>query len=162
MAYVATALARRGGQWSGAEIDFDDSADLDAVVDTLRDLSLDAGPVLLLVEENDEWFGIVRVDGDADPRAFLSDSRMLDQSDVAVLLFEGAPGAAADDEDEEESSISAEGDPAGDPDLLVDLGTPAKELFRLCGEKGMLPSDVLAAVCERAGCLEQLEELRGA
>lgn len=161
MTYVATALARGDQTWSGGEVDLDETEDLDGVIDVLRDLSVDGAAVLLLVEENDEWFGIVRVEGDAEPRCFLSDARVLEQSDLAVLLFEDAPGAEVEGEDEE-SSISAEGDPAGDPDLLVDLGTPAKELFRLCGEKGMLPSDVLAAICERAGCLDQLEELRGA
>jgi hypothetical protein len=31
----------------------------------------------------------------------------------------------------------------------------------LCAEEGMLPSDVAFAVCERMGCAEVLEQVRG-
>jgi hypothetical protein len=35
-------------------------------------------------------------------------------------------------------------------------------LIQLCAEEGALPSDVIASLCERAGCLDVLDELRGA
>ena len=160
MAFVATALARGARTWTGSELDVDDLEDLDTVVDALRDLSIGDEPVLLLVEENDEWFGIVRVDGDEDPRLFLSDARVLGQSERADLLFADAPTAPAST-GEEDSASNAEGDPVGDPDLMADLGTPSGELLGLCAEKGLLPADVLTTISERAGCLEPLEELRG-
>jgi hypothetical protein len=31
----------------------------------------------------------------------------------------------------------------------------------LCAEEGALPADVIAALCEAAGCLDVLEKLRG-
>jgi putative tRNA adenosine deaminase-associated protein len=65
-----------------------------------------------------------------------------------------------DDDDEEEASLRAEADPAGDDDLLADLGTPGKVLLDLCAEEGMLPGDVITAVCESLGCSEQVEALR--
>ncbi len=161
MAYVATALARAGSSWRGSEIDIEELEDLDTVVDVLRDLANGPEPVLLLVEENDEWFGILRLDGDADPKLFLSDARVLGDSDIATVLFADAPVAQFEPDTEEGTAISAGGDPVGDADLLTDLGTSAAELLSLCAEEGLLPGDILTAVSERAGCLEPLEELRG-
>jgi putative tRNA adenosine deaminase-associated protein len=161
VAYVATALARSASCWRGSEIDVEELEDLDTVVDVLRDLGSGDEPVLLLVEENDEWFGIVRLDGDGDPRLFLSDARVLAQSDIASLLFSEAPVAVLETDSDEEPAIQAEGDPVGDTDLLADLGTPASALLALCAEEGLLPADILTALSERAGCLEPLEELRG-
>jgi hypothetical protein len=34
-------------------------------------------------------------------------------------------------------------------------------LLALCAEEGALPADIIAAVCEAAGCLDVLEKLRG-
>ena len=161
MAYVATALARSAAGWRGSEIDIEELEDLDTVVDVLRDLASDKEPALLLVEENDEWFGVVRVDGDAEPALFLSDARVLAQSEIAAVLFADAPLTPPPPDAEEESATAAEGDPVGDPDLLADLGIPASELLALCAEEGLLPGDVLTAISERAGFLEPLEELRG-
>lgn len=161
MVYFATALARTDGKWFGRELDLLECGDLDAVVDALRDLASADDPVLLFAEENDEWFGVVRVDGDGDPRVFLSDSRVLEHSDIAALLFEDAPSAhEAHDDDDDEPSIRPEGDPAGDVDLLADLGTPPGALLKLCAEEGLLPADVISAMSEKAGCLDALEELR--
>lgn len=162
MAYFASVLARIGNDWTGHEIDLEEYADLDAIVDEMRDLALEAEPVLLMVEEDDEWFGLVRVDGDRDPRLFVSDGRVMAASALASRLFQDAAVLAPDEEAEDEASLRPEGEPAGDPELLTDLGTPAATLLELCAEKGMLPSDVTTALCEKAGCLDCLEELRGA
>jgi putative tRNA adenosine deaminase-associated protein len=165
--YFAAALARTDKGWVGEELDLSEAEDLDAVTDLLRQVgSEQAAPVLLFVEEDDEWFGVVRVDGDGDPRVFVSDSRVVDRSDIARMLYEEAAleEEVVDDEeasdDEEEEAIRPEGEPAGDTDLLSDLGTPSIQLLELSAEEGMLPADVISVLCERAGCLDQLEELR--
>ena len=54
------------------------------------------------------------------------------------------------------------GEPIGDIEVLSDLGTPPSRLLALCAEEGQLPGDILSAVCESAGCLDELEQLRGA
>ena len=38
----------------------------------------------------------------------------------------------------------------------------AKRLIALCAEEGQLPADIISSLCESAGCLDALEELRGA
>jgi hypothetical protein len=45
---------------------------------------------------------------------------------------------------------------------LSDLGVPASLLLELCGREGMLAADVTAEVCQRLGCGDEVEELRGA
>ena len=172
MSYFAAVLARRGGDWVGTEIDLADAEDLDGVVDEMRAaVGDDADTTLLLFEENDEWFAIVRVDDDSDPRVFVSDGRVVDTSTIGALLGEAAEvqdddededDDEDDDEDEDEDDNGrAAGDPIGDADLVSDLGTSSDRLLKLCAEEGQLPADILSAVCESAGCLEALEQLRG-
>lgn len=168
MSYFAAALARRGAEWSGEEIQLD-VEDFDEVVDELRQVASDADTLLLFVEEDDEWFGILRIDGDNDPRVFLSDGRVVETSMLGRLFGEAAvapvSGDADDDEEEDEDeedddTAQIAGDPVGDADVLADLGTPASRLLALCAEEGQLPGDIISALCESAGCLDTIESLR--
>ncbi len=163
MPYFAAALARTDEGWTAQELDLDEIEDLEALAEELRDLTGEGdGPALMLLEEDDEYVGIVRVDGGssglAEPRVFLSDRRAVQASGVAAMLWEHAEPEAADDDDDEGHRPVAE--PVGDTALLADLGTPADDLLALCSEEGLLPADVHTAICERAGCLDVLEELR--
>ncbi|HET7311666.1 MAG TPA: tRNA adenosine deaminase-associated protein [Mycobacteriales bacterium] len=172
MPYFASALARTGDKWTGQDLDLGEVEDLDGLIDEMRRGAEDADVVVLFVEEDDEWFGIVRVDDDSDPRAFLSDGRVIETSAIAAQIAEAATVTDSDDDDdeddedddeeEEEETIRIAGDPIGDPELLADLGTPSKRLLALCAEEGQLPADIISSLCESAGCLDALEELRGA
>jgi putative tRNA adenosine deaminase-associated protein len=173
VSYFAAALARRGGDWVGTEIDLTEAEDLDGVVDVMRvAVGEDVETTLLLLEENDEWLAIVRVDDDSDPRVFVSDGRVVDTSTLGALLGEAAAVQDDDDDDdvdddadddgeEDDDNVRAAGDPIGDADVMADLGTSSDRLLKLCAEEGQLPADILSAVSERAGCLEALEQLRG-
>ncbi len=156
MSQTAIAIARKGGSWSAQELDPAAAEDLDALADLLRDLSEEV--VLGFVEEDDEYLGIIRVDGDSDPRVFLSDRRVLTSTELAARLFADALPAAAPAEDDDEAPTRMSM-PAGDSDLLADLGTPADVLIELIGEEGMLPADVIAALGERAGVGDALDVL---
>ncbi len=162
MSYFAAALARTERGWAGAELDLDDVEDLEALADVLRDLTGEGeGPGLLLLEEDDEYVAVVRVDGGSgsldEPRVFLSDRRAVQNSDVAAMLWEDAAEDAEDDDDEGTRPVA---EPVGDAAVLADLGTPADALLELCAEEGLLPADVITEVCERAGCADVLEGLR--
>jgi len=161
VSYFAAALARTEEGWTGAEVDLSEAEDLEALAELLRDLTGEGpGPALVLLEEDDEYLAVVRVDGGSggltEPRVFLSDRRAVQQSDVAAMLWEEAE--EHDDDDEEGTRPVAE--PVGDASLLADLGTPAPDLLRLCAEEGRLPADVMTELCERAGCADALEGLR--
>ncbi|MGI8536950.1 MAG: tRNA adenosine deaminase-associated protein [Mycobacteriales bacterium] len=164
MSYFAAALARTDMGWTGVELDLTEIEDLDALSDLLRDLTGDGpGPALLLLEEDDEYLAVVRVDGSAgtllEPRVFLSDRRAVQGSEVAAMLWEEAEPEGLD-EDEEDEGMRPIAEPVGDTALLADLGTSADMLLDVSAEEGLLPADVLTALCERAGCDDLLERLR--
>jgi putative tRNA adenosine deaminase-associated protein len=174
LSYVASALARVDSNWFGDDVALDELEDLDSVVEMVREvIGDDADTGILFVEEDDEWFAILRIDADGDPRVFVSDARVVASSEIAALLAEGAvevPAAdeaadedddEADDPDNDDDVALADGDPAGDSALMSDLGTSSSKLLALCAEEGALPADVIAALCEAAGCLDVLEKLRG-
>jgi putative tRNA adenosine deaminase-associated protein len=167
--YATAALARVGSDWFGDEVELDEVEDLDGVVELLREVvGDDATTSLLFVEEDDEWFAILRVDSDGEPRVFVSDARVVASSEIAALFAEAAIEATVDDDDDEDTEdddddegTRADGDPTGDPALLSDLGTTASQLLALCAAEGELPADAISALCEAAGCLDVLEKLRG-
>ena len=163
MSYFAAALARTDDGWTGEELDLDEHEDLEALAEELRDLTGDGpGPALLLLEEDDEYVALVRVDGGTgslgEPRVFLSDRRAVQGSDVAALLWE-EPVEEEGDEDEEEG-VRPVAEPVGDTSLLADLGTPAEELLRLCAEERLLPGDVITELAERGGFGDVVDGLR--
>jgi putative tRNA adenosine deaminase-associated protein len=164
--YFAVALARTAESWTGVEVDLDGIDDIEALTDLMRDLTGEGpGPALLMLEEDDEYVAIVRVDGGTgglgEPRVFLSDRRAVQGSDVAAMLWEEAdPEDDEDEDDDDDEGTRPVAEPVGDVELLADLGTPGPQLVDLCAEEGLLPADVLTTVCERAGCADVLEELR--
>lgn len=164
MSYFAAALARTPAGWTAEELDLDGLTDVDAVADRVRDVDGEAETALLFVEEDDEYVAILRVDAD-DLRVFVSDSQAAESYPVAGI-FAGAveeePAPSDLDDDEEEDEDQPDSEPVGDADLLADLGTPRRDLIALVTHERTLPSDVISEVCERAGCLDELETLRGA
>ena len=161
MSYFAAALARTPAGWTAEELDLDGLTDVDEVADRVRDVEGEAETALLFVEEDDEYVAILRVDAD-DLRVFVSDAQAAETYPVASI-FAGAveeEPAPPSGEDEEEDPPDSE--PVGDADLLADLGTPRHDLIALVTHERTLPSDVISEVCERAGCLDELETLRGA
>jgi putative tRNA adenosine deaminase-associated protein len=165
VSYFAAALARTRAGWTAEELDLDGLPDVDAVADRVRDVDGEAETALLFVEEDDEYVAILRVDAD-DLRVFVSDSQAAETYPVAGIFAgaveeEPAPPPDADEEEEEEDD-PPDSEPVGDADLLADLGTPRRDLIALVTHERTLPSDVISEVCERAGCLDELETLRGA
>jgi putative tRNA adenosine deaminase-associated protein len=168
LSYFAVVLSRARQQWSAAEIDLGDVEDFDGLIEEATAQVEDGFDVAVIaVEEDDEWLALVRADADGDARVFLSDTRALTTSSIASLFgdaVEGQPVADPEEEtdDEEEAAGGAiDAEPGGDPGLVSDLGTTAAALLELCAKEGALPGDVTAAVCERAGCLDVYDALRG-
>ena len=150
MSYFTAVLAREGRLWTVHDLDVDAEADLAELTVDLRAVAEADEPVLLLVEREDAWWAVVRVDGEEDPRVFISDVAGASASTYAEVLALGDP----DEEDD-----PAPGACGGDLDVLADLGTPPETLTEMC-EDEMLPMDALAAVAERAGFAEVLDALR--
>lgn len=150
MAYFTAVLLRDGDKWSSRDVDLDDLADLGDLADRLRLIEVGDDPVLVLIEREDAWWAVVRVDGDEDPRVFLSDVSAAGAS--AYGRFLESPSTVADDG-------ATEGTCGGDFDVLADLGTSTDELREIC-EDEMVPMDALAVVAEAGGFAELLDSLR--
>jgi putative tRNA adenosine deaminase-associated protein len=165
VAYFAAALTRTPDGWAAHEVDLDGVQDVDELADLIRDLDPVAPTTLLFVEEDDEYLAVVRVDAGTDePRVFISDARAA-VSYLTVAMLADAVAAQKDtdaDEDaaDDDTALGYDAEPIGATDLLADLGTPAHALLALCAQEGNLPADVITAVCERAGCVDELEALR--
>jgi putative tRNA adenosine deaminase-associated protein len=173
VAYFSVVLSRTGDGWDTNDIELDEVESLADLADAMREVSGDEepeGPCLLLLEQEDMWFAVVRVDGDDDPRVFVSDRSAIEHSAYAEMLLEGVtardePVTAVDsdvEEEDEEESDEAELDdgPVGDLDILADQGTDAAALLELCSGDGVLPSEALTLLAERAGAAGALETVR--
>ncbi len=160
MPYFAAALASSPDGWTGREVDLDDVEDLDSLVESLRDLA-DGGSVLFFLEEDDEYVAIVRVDGDADPRTFISDDRAITTSPHAALLMEDvAPPEDVEVDEDDDEGTRPDAEVAGDVDIVASFGVSGDRLVELCATEGMLPADIVTAICEKAGCADVLDEIR--
>jgi putative tRNA adenosine deaminase-associated protein len=148
------------GTWSGEDVDLGDVEDFDALVDRLSEAGPDGSTSVLFIEEDDEHLVIVRASGERDPHVFVADRRSLEGATIAARLLGTEFGTVVEDADAEESA-RPEVEPAGDGNLLADLGVNEDALLALCAEKGLLPADVIFEVCDRLGCGDVLEELRG-
>ena len=157
VAYFAAVLVRTDEQWEAREADLDDVEDSVGMTALARAASVDDEPVLLFVEQEDTWFAIVRVDGEEDPRIYVSDVAAVARSAYAdaLLTADVLDGLELEDDDE---AVLPPG-PAGDETVLVDLGVSAQLLADLAGEAG-LPADAIAVIAERLGCADELETVR--
>ncbi len=150
MAYFTAVLLRDGDKWSSRDVDLDDLSDLGELADRLRLIEAGDEPVLVMIEREDAWWAVVRVDGDEDPRVFVSDATGAPASPYGRFL--DTPSTTGDE-------AATEGACGGDFDVLADLGTSPDDLREMC-EDETVPMDALAAVAEAGGFAELLDSLR--
>ncbi len=177
MAYFTAVLARSGRAWKARDVEIDDAKTLEDLTEVLRAAAVDDQPVLAVVEHEDEWFALVRVDGEEEPRLFVSDLAAAAHSHYGEVLSSAADvdveeddldAAGGDEDEEDDGEEDEEPEPvepvvrawAGEPDLLDDLGVSGRTLRKLVEENGDDPGAVLADVGETVGFAELLEALR--
>jgi putative tRNA adenosine deaminase-associated protein len=165
----AAAVAKGEKGWTASELELTGLADIDEVVDRLQDVDPDAEVTLLLVEADDQYLVILRLDEGEDLRIFGSDSAYGDESRLGALLLGDieTPALEIDElaappDDDDSSSTDPDADPVGDAELLNDLGISSGRLLALCAQEGLMPSDVTAEIGRRVGFADELDELRDA
>ncbi|MFF5423445.1 MULTISPECIES: hypothetical protein [unclassified Streptomyces] len=179
--YFAALLARTEDGWEASDTELDDVETLSDLVDRAREASVDDDTVIVFIEQEDAWFGIVRVEGEDDPRIYVSDGAAAARSSYGEILTreilgDDLDGAALDDldtldldgtEDGEPLDVPADGDdeeeaaaaetvpaaPVGDRLVLADLGVPPNDLLAL-------DTDALAEIADALGAAEVLEAVR--
>lgn len=152
----AAAFLRTAEGWAGAEVELAAVEILDDLGDTVEEALGLVGDelALLCVEVEDEWFALLRYQGAAEPRIFLSDAQAVGASGLGELLAESAGFLP----DAEAHHLGVQ--PVGDAGLLTDLGLPAPELLELSAAEGALPAETLSAIAEKLGFADELDRLR--
>ncbi|MBB1243180.1 hypothetical protein GL263_06320 [Streptomyces durbertensis] len=179
--YFAALLAHSADGWQASDTELDDVETLTDLADLAREAAHGDETVLVCIEQDGAWFGVVRVDGEEeDPRVFVSDAAAASRSAYGELLLtdevlgrdpkapedydslvdldgteEGEP--EHDDEEDREAPGPAEAVPAGpvgDAALLDDLGIDEKGVLMLS------PEEALSEIADVLGCTDVLEAVR--
>ncbi|GAA2224221.1 MULTISPECIES: hypothetical protein [Streptomyces] len=180
--YFAALLARTEDGWEASDTELDDVETLSDLADLAREASPDEDTVLVLIEQEDAWFGVVRVDGEEDPRIYVSDAAAAARSsygeilltdellgrdpgddgsaDLDALDLDGTEDGESDEDDDAEGGAGAAGSaesvphgPVGDAQILDDLGVSEKELR-------LMSTDAVTEIAESLGASETLETVR--
>ncbi|ALO09799.1 tRNA adenosine deaminase-associated protein [Streptomyces gardneri] len=176
--YFAALLARTEDGWEASDTELDDVETLSDLAELAREAS-DDDTVIVYIEQEDAWFGIVRIEGEEDPRIYVSDGAAAARSSYGEILTreilgddldaeldelesldldgteDGEP-LADDADDDEPDGVAAElvpSAPVGDALVLADLGLSERELRAL-------DSDALAVIADALGAAEVLEAVR--
>ncbi|MGW2594573.1 tRNA adenosine deaminase-associated protein [Streptomyces sp. NPDC001515] len=180
--YFAALLARTEDGWEASDTELDDVETLSDLTDLAHDASVDEDTVLVFIEQEDAWFGVVRVDGEEDPRIYISDASAAARSSYGEILLtdellgrepgaedsiaaleelvgldgteDGEPDTPDNDTtDDEPDDDAVPTGPLGDTGILADLGLAEADLLAL-------RSDALAEIAEALGAAEVLETVR--
>ncbi|WP_256103751.1 hypothetical protein [Streptomyces sp. ODS05-4] len=177
--YFAALLARTEDGWEASDTELDDVETLSDLIELAREASVDDDIVVVFIEQEDAWFGVVRVEGEEDPRIYVSDGAAAarssygeiltkellgddqedDGTDLDALDLDGTEDGepdGVDDEDDDGAPAAAESVPAapvGDRLVLDDLGLTEKELLAL-------DTDALGTIADALGAAEVLEAVR--
>lgn len=144
----AVAAYHDGGEWQLVELHPSVAEDLENLTEALGRFPSDLG-VLGMVSMNDDFFVLVRKVG-TQVRAMLSDVTAADDSPLASGVAELADVFDPDGDDPL---------PAGDLDILSDLGMAALELGVLCDDDDLYPDEILGDVATRLGFGDAFERI---
>ncbi|OMI88239.1 hypothetical protein BSZ07_19720 [Streptomyces sp. M1013] len=115
--YFAALLARTEDGWEASDTELDDVETLSDLADLAREASPDEDTVLVLIEQEDAWFGVVRVDGEEDPRIYVSDAAAAARSSYGeILLTDELLGREPGDEGDDLDALDLDGTEDGESD----------------------------------------------
>ena len=144
---IAVAAWHEDGRWSLAQLP--DAQDLPAIIERLKSQQTNGGALALLAID-EEFFIIIRVLG-SHIKLFLSDISCALDYDIAAELIEICDLDMPEDDDETF--------PAGDLDIVSDLGVHRMELSTLCDDPDLFPDEQLEAIANRLGFGEEFAQL---
>jgi putative tRNA adenosine deaminase-associated protein len=147
----ALAAYREEGIWQVQELAHDVLGGIDTLSHALRRFPGDGG-AMGMVAIDEDFFLLIRVAG-ANTRVLLSDFTAADEWELArsAVEFLGLPEPEDDDEQA----------PAGDLDLLGDLGMHAMDMGVLLDDVDLYPDEMLSDVARRLGFGSQFDEAVG-
>ena len=139
------------GAWQVQEIASPAFDSVESLAHALRQVARDEGAVGMVAVDED-FFVLVRVAG-ATTRVLLSDVTAADQWELAqsAITFLGLPPPEDDDVEV----------PAGDLDLLADLGLHAIDMGALLDDVELYPDEMLSEIARRLGFGELFDDAVG-
>ncbi|CAM5468760.1 hypothetical protein SABIM44S_02678 [Streptomyces abikoensis] len=117
--YFAALLARTDDGWEASDTELDNVETLADLADLAREAAVDDDTVLALIEQEDAWFGVVRVDGEDDPRVFVSNAVVAGRSSYGAMLVDELIGRDDTDADELDA-LDLDGTEDGEPEPVED------------------------------------------
>ncbi|MEE1802855.1 MULTISPECIES: hypothetical protein [unclassified Streptomyces] len=182
--YFAALLARTEDGWEASDTELDDVETLSDLTDLAREASVDEDTVLVFIEQEDAWFGILRVEGEEDPRIYVSDAAAAARSSYGEILIDELLGRDDDDPADDLDALDLDGTEDGEPDdeyegtdTDTDTDPPAtaadtvptgavgdREILTDLGlseaDLLALETDAMAEIAEALGAAEVLETVR--
>ncbi|MFG2115060.1 hypothetical protein ACGFRB_20895 [Streptomyces sp. NPDC048718] len=176
--YFAALLARTEDGWEASDTELDDVETLADLAELAREAAADDGEtVIVFIEQEDAWFGVVRVDGEDDPRVFVSNGAAAARSSYGEILTseilgadeqdgvldeltdldgteDGEPEDADEDDNAPDAAAVAPAGPLGETLVLADLGMDEQALL------GLETGDALGEIAEAIGAADILEAVR--
>jgi putative tRNA adenosine deaminase-associated protein len=187
VSYFAAAFTRSSeSDWQGFDVDLDEVESLDELADVVHEAAEDADAedevVVLLLEQPDEWFAVVRLDADEEPRVFVSDAQAALRHALGEVLLpdllpaidedlDALAGTAGEPSDYDDELAGVAGDPlltrhsppagpSGDPEVLQDLGMDGHDLDLLTHPGEVKPGEALTVIAERLDFVDAFEAVR--
>lgn len=133
---------RDDGSWLVSELSLDATSDIGIALDSLRAKQVNGGALAFLAVD-DAFFIIIRQIG-LKMQMVLSDVISALDYEIAAEVLELLDLELPAEDDAAE--------PAGDLNLLEDLGIDAMELQAICDDAQMYPDEQLEAIARRIGC----------
>jgi len=148
---VAVVAYREDGVWQATRLPAEVSADVDDLVRALRPYPSECG-VLGMVAVDEDFFVLVRVTG-PQSRLLLSDVTAADEWPLASSVADALDLPDPEEDDDPQ--------PAGDMEILADLGVTAIDLAVMLDDPDAYPDEVLGDIAERLGFGDAYEALVG-
>ncbi|WP_424212652.1 hypothetical protein ACN20G_11525 [Streptomyces sp. BI20] len=162
--YFAALLARTEDGWVASDMELDSVETLTDLTELAREGAVEDDTVVVLVEQEDAWFGVIRIDGEEDPRLYVSNAALAARSSYGALLTEELLGTDSNEDedldvldldgtegDEEEEPTAHypddpdEADPAPDTDPVAEAHVSAPRQGGDRAPQGPLGDDRLLA-----------------
>ena len=137
---------REDGSWNASRLPDDAAQDIGIALDALRVQQVDGGAIAMLAID-DSFFIVIRQVGE-DMKMMMSDALAALEYEIAAEVLELLDIDSPEEDDADE--------PAGDLNLLSDLGLDAMDLQMICDDSEKYPDEQLESIARQIGAKMQM------
>ncbi len=140
---------REDGSWHASRLPDDEAQDIGIALDALRVQQVDGGAIAMLAID-DSFFIVIRQVGE-DMKMMMSDALAALEYEIAAEVLELLDIDSPEEDDADE--------PAGDLNLLSDLGLDAMDLQMICDDSEKYPDEQLESIARQIGFGDKFLEI---